>query len=56
MDPRDRERVLVEVVQRVSDMHADPRAAEQILFDTIYEERHRLETEPGGRDGRLGVG
>ena len=47
MDPRDKERVVVEVVQRVFDRHADPHTAERALFDTIYEERHRLETARG---------
>jgi len=43
---RDKERVLVEVVQRVFDHYnKDPHTLEQALFDTIYEERSRLETE-----------
>jgi len=43
---RDKERILVEVVQRVYEQcNKDPRAVELALFDTIYEERHRLETE-----------
>jgi glycerol-3-phosphate O-acyltransferase len=53
MDPKDKERVVVEVVQRVFDRYADPREAERVLFDTIYEERHRIET---GRDGERSSG
>ena len=46
MNPKDRERVLVEVVQRVVDRAAaTPHQLEQAIFDTIYEERRRLETE-----------
>lgn len=46
MDHRDKERVLVEVVQRVLDAYGnDPQQLEQAIFDTIYEERKRLETE-----------
>ena len=46
MKERDKERVLVEVVQRVYEHYSkDPRFVEQALFDTIYEERRRLETE-----------
>ena len=51
MDPRDKERVVVEVVQRVFDRYAEPQAAERILFDTIYQERHRIETgKPSERE------
>lgn len=47
MDQKDKERVLVEVVQRVLDAYGrEPRQVEQAIFDTIYEERKRLETEP----------
>lgn len=47
MDHKDKERVLVEVVQRVLDAYGgDPEQVEQAIFDTIYEERKRLETEP----------
>ena len=46
MREHDKERVLVEVVQRVfEEYNRDPRTVEQALFDTIYEERRRLETE-----------
>jgi glycerol-3-phosphate O-acyltransferase len=42
----DKERVLVEVVHRVFNHYTrDPRTTEQALFDTLYEERIRLETE-----------
>jgi glycerol-3-phosphate O-acyltransferase len=44
--PQDKERVKVEVVQRVLDgWSRDARACEQALFDTLYFERRRLETE-----------
>ena len=47
MREHDKERVLVEVVHRVFNQYAkDPRKTEQALFDTLYEERLRLETEP----------
>jgi len=43
---RDKERALAEVVQRVFENYSrDPRSVEQALFDTLYEERRRLETE-----------
>jgi len=46
VDHKDKERVLVEVVQRVLDAYGnDPQQIEQAIFDTIYEERKRLETE-----------
>jgi glycerol-3-phosphate O-acyltransferase len=46
MRERDKERVVVEVVQRVFESYnKDPRTVEQALFDTFYEERRRLETE-----------
>ncbi len=46
MREHDRERVLVEVAHRVFNRYnATPQAAEQALFDTLYEERIRLETE-----------
>ncbi|MBI5528666.1 MAG: 1-acyl-sn-glycerol-3-phosphate acyltransferase [Deltaproteobacteria bacterium] len=51
MDPKDKERVLVEVVQRVFDHFADPRTVEQALFDTIYHERRRIESGRGNGDG-----
>jgi glycerol-3-phosphate O-acyltransferase len=39
--------VLIEVLQRVLDQYArDAPAVERVIFDTIYEERKRLETEP----------
>ncbi len=42
----DKERVLVEVAHRVFNHYTkDPRTTEQALFDTLYEERIRLETE-----------
>ncbi len=51
MKPKDKERVLVEVTQRVLDKwSADPETSEQALFDTLYFERQRLETE---KDRRL---
>ncbi|MBI4699682.1 MAG: 1-acyl-sn-glycerol-3-phosphate acyltransferase [Deltaproteobacteria bacterium] len=47
MDAKDKERVLVEVVQRVlAGTGSDPQRVEQAIFDTLYEERRRLETEP----------
>lgn len=49
MDSKDKERVQVEVVQRVLDrIGSDPHVVEQAIFDTLYEERRRLETEPDG--------
>lgn len=46
MLPKDKDRVVVEVVQRVLDSYGDdPIAVEHALFDTIYEERRRLDTE-----------
>ncbi|HQK18578.1 MAG TPA: 1-acyl-sn-glycerol-3-phosphate acyltransferase, partial [Polyangiaceae bacterium] len=45
----DKERVPVEVVQRVLDeVGTDAQRVEQAVFDTLYEERKRLETEPDG--------
>ncbi|MGC3996453.1 MAG: 1-acyl-sn-glycerol-3-phosphate acyltransferase [Anaeromyxobacter sp.] len=42
----DRERVLVEVVHRVSGrLGEDAQAVEAAIYDTLYEERRRLETE-----------
>ena len=47
MRENDKERVLVEVAHRVFNRYTqDPRATEQALFDTLYEERIRVETEP----------
>jgi glycerol-3-phosphate O-acyltransferase len=47
VDHKDRERVLVEVVQRVLDAYGhEAQHLEQVIFDTIFEERKRLETEP----------
>ncbi|NMB74637.1 MAG: hypothetical protein GYA21_05850 [Myxococcales bacterium] len=46
MRPQDRERVLAECAQRVFERHAhDPQRLERAIFDTLYEERRRLETE-----------
>ena len=46
MDHKDKERVLVEVVQRVLDAYGgESQRVEQAIFDTIFEERKRLETE-----------
>ena len=46
---KDKERVQVEVVQRVLDeVGTDAQRVEQAVFDTLYEERKRLETEPDG--------
>ena len=46
MKESDKERVQVEVVQRVFDRYGkSPQKIEQALFDAIYEERRRLETE-----------
>lgn len=46
MRDHDKERVLVEVAHRVFNHYTkDPRTTEQALFDTLYEERSRLETE-----------
>ena len=46
MRESDKERVLVEVVHRTFNHYTkDPRRTEQALFDTLYEERLRLETE-----------
>ncbi len=45
--PEDRERVEVEVVSRVMErLGRDPASIERALFDTLYEERRRLETDP----------
>jgi glycerol-3-phosphate O-acyltransferase len=42
----DKERVLVEVVHRVFNLYnKDPQTTERALFDTLYEERIRLESE-----------
>jgi len=47
--PGDKERLIVEVVQRVMDRCArGPRAIESSIFDTLYEERKRLESDPNG--------
>jgi glycerol-3-phosphate O-acyltransferase len=44
--PADQKRIVVEVVQRVLQAQPrDPSAVEALIFDTIYEERRRLETE-----------
>ena len=46
VDSKDKERVLVEVVQRVLDrVGVEPHKVEQAVFDTLYEEKRRLETE-----------
>ena len=46
LKPQDKDRVVVEVVQRVLDRWAaDPASAEAALFETIYHERRRLEGE-----------
>jgi len=46
MRPEDKERVLAECAQRVFDRYAhDPQRLESAIFDTIYEERRRLEGE-----------
>jgi glycerol-3-phosphate O-acyltransferase len=46
MREKDKERVVVEVVQRVFDLYnRDPGTVERALFDTFYEEGRRLETE-----------
>jgi len=46
MREADKERVVVEVVQRVFERcNRDPGTVEQALFDTFYEEGRRLETE-----------
>ena len=50
MYAKDRERVLVEVIQRVLDRAAaDPTRLEKSLFDTLYEERRRLEVASPGK-------
>ena len=46
MKPQDQKRMLVEVVERVLHAQApDPAALEQLIFDTIFFERQRLEHE-----------
>ncbi len=46
MREHDKERVLVEVAHRVFAQYTrDPKITEQALFDTLYEERIRLDTE-----------
>ncbi|MCE9626225.1 MAG: 1-acyl-sn-glycerol-3-phosphate acyltransferase [Deltaproteobacteria bacterium] len=46
MKSADQKRVLVEVVQRVlQEKTRDPGSVEALIFDTLYEERRRLETE-----------
>ena len=46
MREKDKERVVVEVVQRVFERCSrDPSTLERALFDTFYEEGRRLETE-----------
>jgi len=46
MREQDKERVVVEVVQRVFECcNRDPGTVERALFDTFYEESRRLETE-----------
>ena len=46
MRPEDQNRTVVEVVERVfSHQKQDVASIEQLLFDTLYEERRRLETE-----------
>ena len=53
MKPNDKERVVVEVVQRVLEENGSgERANEALLFDAIYEERRRLERYPN--DPRAG--
>ena len=49
MEAKDKARVLVEVAARALDRSgATPQDIERAVFDTIYEERRRLETEPDG--------
>ena len=49
MKPQDKDRVLVEVTQRVLERWArGPEETERALFETIYHERRRLETARGG--------
>ncbi|MBI5507431.1 MAG: 1-acyl-sn-glycerol-3-phosphate acyltransferase [Deltaproteobacteria bacterium] len=45
MLPKDKERVLVEIVERVLSAYHDGAAVERAIYDTLYEERRRLETE-----------
>ncbi len=46
---KDAERIIVEVVQRLMDRWATtPEAVEEAIFDVIYQERRRLETDPMG--------
>jgi len=46
MKPADQKRAVVEVVARVlHDKTKDPNRLEPLIFDTLYEERRRLETE-----------
>ncbi len=53
MDPAKKEKLLVEVVERVLNRWAkDPANCEQAIFDTIYEERRRLEKESKKRLAR----
>ena len=53
MDRKDKERVLVEVVQRVLDrIGSDPHQVEQAIFDPLYEERRRLEKRSRRRANR----
>jgi glycerol-3-phosphate O-acyltransferase len=50
MEPINKEKLLVEVVERVLNRWSkDPAACEQAVFDTIYDERHRLEKESDKR-------
>ena len=51
MRPQDREAVLVDVVQRVSERWSRPaHAAEHAVLDTLYEERRRLERQANSAD------
>lgn len=54
MNDRDKERVLIEVEHRVMQEYCrDPRAIEHAIFDTLYEERRRLETEKDRKTARV---
>ncbi|MBN1945971.1 MAG: 1-acyl-sn-glycerol-3-phosphate acyltransferase [Bradymonadales bacterium] len=50
----EKEKVLVEVVQRVlNECCQDPQQIERVLFDTLYEERRRLESDRNKARARL---
>ncbi|MEW6442606.1 MAG: 1-acyl-sn-glycerol-3-phosphate acyltransferase [bacterium] len=54
MNEHDKERIMVEVEHRVMDQYnRDPRTVEQSIFDTLYEERRRLETEKDKGKARI---